>query len=63
MATYGPGIDQSQHAKSVSHIIKYNTIQYNNISSPQRAFQNQFTIIYGIKFKNLRFGEKCMYSI
>ena len=23
MATYGPGIDQSQHAKSVSHIIKY----------------------------------------
>ena len=22
MATYGPGIDQSQHAKSVSHIIK-----------------------------------------
>ena len=22
-ATYGPGIDQSQHAKSVSHIIKY----------------------------------------
>ena len=21
-ATYGPGIDQSQHAKSVSHIIK-----------------------------------------
>ena len=24
-ATYGPGIDQSQHAKSVSHIINYNT--------------------------------------
>ena len=23
MATYGPGIDQSQHAKSVSHIIIY----------------------------------------
>ena len=23
-ATYGPGIDQSQHAKSVSHIIMYN---------------------------------------
>ena len=22
-ATYGPGIDQSQYAKSVSHIIKY----------------------------------------
>ena len=22
--TYGPGIDQSQHAKSVSHIIKEN---------------------------------------
>ena len=22
MATYGPGIDQSQHTKSVSHIIK-----------------------------------------
>ena len=21
MATYGPGIDQSQHAKSVSHMI------------------------------------------
>ena len=26
MATYGPGIDQSQHAKSFSHIIKYNII-------------------------------------
>ena len=25
MVTYGPGIDQSQHAKSVSHIIKYST--------------------------------------
>ena len=25
MATYGPGIDQSQHAKSVSHIITMNT--------------------------------------
>ena len=23
MATYGPGIDQSQHMKSVSHIIIY----------------------------------------
>ena len=22
-ATYGPGIEQSQHAQSVSHIIKY----------------------------------------
>ena len=22
MATYGPGIDQSQHAESVSHIIR-----------------------------------------
>ena len=22
MATYGPGIDQSQHTKSVSHIIR-----------------------------------------
>ena len=27
MATYGPGIDQSQHAKSVSHII-INMIEY-----------------------------------
>ena len=25
-ATYGPGIDQSQHAKSVSHIIMYFTL-------------------------------------
>ena len=25
-ATYWPGIDQSQHAKSVSHIIKYNIV-------------------------------------
>ena len=24
MATYGRGIDQSHHAKSVSHIIRYN---------------------------------------
>ena len=24
MATYGPGIDRSQHAKSVSHIITWN---------------------------------------
>ena len=26
--TYGPGIDQSQHAKSVSHIITYHIISY-----------------------------------
>ena len=26
MATYGPGIDQSQHAKSVSHIININML-------------------------------------
>ena len=25
-ATYGPGIDKSQHAKSVSHIIKCNIV-------------------------------------
>ena len=24
MATYGPGIDQSQHTKSISHIIRNN---------------------------------------
>ena len=24
MATYGPGIDQSQHMKSISHIIRNN---------------------------------------
>ena len=34
-ATYGPGIDQSQHAESVSHIIIYIisqcTLQYNAI--------------------------------
>ena len=28
MATYGPGIDQSQHAKSVSHIIIRNTFRH-----------------------------------
>ena len=27
-ATYGPGIDQSQHAKSVSHIIKTDSSQH-----------------------------------
>ena len=27
MATYGPGIDQSQHAKSVSHIINIYTFR------------------------------------
>ena len=26
-ATYGPGIDQSQHAKSVSHIIMVNILK------------------------------------
>ena len=33
-ATYGPGIDQSQHAKSLSHIIKYfiHNSQLNSIS-------------------------------
>ena len=25
-AAYGPGIDQSQHAKSVSHIVIFNTL-------------------------------------
>ena len=28
IATYRPVIGQSQHAKSVSHIIKYNIIEY-----------------------------------
>ena len=28
MATYGPGIDQSQHAKSVSHIINKVIVLY-----------------------------------
>ena len=41
MATYGPGIDQSQHAKSVSHIIKYNTV------SRER---NTFSLLRYIKF-------------
>ena len=27
MATYGPGIDQSQHAKSVSHIIIFDVMK------------------------------------
>ena len=27
-ATYGPGIDQSQHAKSVSHIINIYILRY-----------------------------------
>ena len=27
-ATFRPEIDQSQYAKSVSHIIKYNMLQY-----------------------------------
>ena len=30
MATYGPGIEQSQHAKSISHIVI--TIMFKNIS-------------------------------
>ena len=29
-ATYGPGIDQSQHAKSVSHIITYHILWINH---------------------------------
>ena len=28
-----------------------------NINSPQRAFQNQFTIIYGTMFKILQFSK------
>ena len=32
-------------------------LSYNAIL-PQKAFQNQFTIIYSIIFKNLQFGEK-----
>ena len=32
-ATYGPGIDQSQHAKSLSHIIKQDIKHYNADSS------------------------------
>ena len=42
-ATYGPEIDQSQHVKSVSHIIKYNTslainmcILHNNFYNSER---------------------------
>ena len=37
-ATYGPGIDQSQHAKSVRHIIKY-LITFQIISTVSSYFQ------------------------
>ena len=41
MASYGPEIDQSQHAKSVSHIIK--TIMCKNIL---RIFENEIPKIF-----------------
>ena len=51
MATYGPGIDQSQHAKSVSQITIKNTNQLKNINNcnnglelvVHRAFIMSFT--------------------
>ena len=52
-ATYGPGIDQSQHAKSASHIIKYSTGQnitviYNTIQCSKMKFYAllYYTILY-----------------
>ena len=37
MATYGPGIDQSQHMKSVSHIIRNNISYVELLSFPHPA--------------------------
>ena len=58
-ATYGPGIDQSQHAKSVSHII--NLIIYTQIhterqksipvSSLQTKLISDQSNVYSIKFR------------
>ena len=48
-ATYGPEIDQSQHAKSVSHIII--TVMFENIL---RTFEVEILKI----FKNIQFKRK-----
>ena len=46
MATYGPGIDLSQHAKSVSHIIKLiihlSIGEKPNISTPLHSRLDQY---------------------
>ena len=42
-ATYGPGIDQSQHAKSVSHII--NTSYKPSARSVQQVMDRDFSFL------------------
>ena len=44
MATYGPGIDQSQQAKSVSHIIISDYYKYYNLFII-------IALIYSVKLK------------
>ena len=45
-ATYGPGIDQSQHAKSVSHIIKNNIVHM----KLQQCMQALVTLGWRLKY-------------
>ena len=70
LTSYGPGIDQSQHAKSFSHIIMYNTThnnatQYianrNNTiqSSVMQSSTMQFLYFKTMLLKNLQILGLC----
>ena len=56
--TYGPEIDQSQHAKSVSHIIKKHIVTHNNI-----YFQDSFVAAVELSVCELRWPVLAQASI
>ena len=45
-ATHAPGIDQSQHAKSVSHIIIYLNIRTNAITKSSNQWSSMFCLFF-----------------
>ena len=50
-ATYGPGIDQSQHVKSVSHII-------NDVIANEQLSGARFSVQFACTLKNSTFFVK-----
>ena len=53
MATYGPGIDQSQHAKSVSHIIKTLNAGIPSLPFPNADAVNVLLLLINLIFFNI----------
>ena len=62
MATYGPGIDQSQHTKSVSHIINLLTYWYMNCINQLMFYLTVYYFINKVAFLKLHHSAIQVYE-